>query len=307
MRLAAAIVAMVFCFGMIAFTKSWRVQRLGPDLFNTLSIIGFIYALGGAIFTADSLSGERREGTLGLLFLTDLKSLDVVFGKIVSNSLTAVYGLIAILPVLALPILMGGVTGAEFWRMVLVLLTTLMFSLSIGVCISVFNRDEWKSLVTSLMIVGIFTGLLPALWGMHFRLLKNSFVDHFFLLPSAGYAFQKAYDNYYRATGGADEFWFSIGTLWALNLVFLVGACIVLPRIWQAKGERVRKPWFARSKQHRVSNLLNESPFLWLCVRQRGLVIFAWILFVLGMIPWCWYAYKSVEKGKLDWEFAIVV
>ena len=36
------------------------------------------------------------------------------------------------LPVLAIPLLMGGVTNGEFWRTVLVLVNTFLFSLTIG-------------------------------------------------------------------------------------------------------------------------------------------------------------------------------
>ena len=45
----------------------------------------FYCLLSGVWFTADCLSEEKREGTLGLLFLTDLKGYDVVFGKLVAT------------------------------------------------------------------------------------------------------------------------------------------------------------------------------------------------------------------------------
>ena len=59
------------------------------------------------------MSEEKREGTLGLLFLTDLKGYDVVAGKLVANSLNGFYALMAILPVVALALLMGGLTGMQ--------------------------------------------------------------------------------------------------------------------------------------------------------------------------------------------------
>ena len=65
-----------------------------------------IYCLfSGRISTADCLSEEKREGTLGLLFLTDLKGYDVVLGKLAATSVSAFYGLLAALPVLAVPVL----------------------------------------------------------------------------------------------------------------------------------------------------------------------------------------------------------
>src|SRR5688572_22343582 len=92
-------------------------------IFTGLSILTFGYCLlFGSFLTADSISEEKREGTLGLLFLTDLKGYDVAFGKLAANSLQAIYNLLAIFPVLSIPLLLGGLAGAEVFRMTLVLL-----------------------------------------------------------------------------------------------------------------------------------------------------------------------------------------
>ena len=88
----------------------------GKTIFVTLAAFAFLYCLfAGARATADCLSEEKREGTLGLLFLTDLKGYDIVFGKLVSSSINAVYGLIAIFPVLGICLMLGGVSfGVTF-------------------------------------------------------------------------------------------------------------------------------------------------------------------------------------------------
>src|SRR5437868_5783489 len=49
--------------------------QAGPQLFNSISVLAFGFSLISGVFvTADSVSEERREGTLGLLFLTDLRA-----------------------------------------------------------------------------------------------------------------------------------------------------------------------------------------------------------------------------------------
>src|SRR5213083_2033731 len=51
----------------------------GGWVFYALAWLSFVYCLfGGARHTADCLSEEKRQGTLGLLFLTDLRPHDVV-------------------------------------------------------------------------------------------------------------------------------------------------------------------------------------------------------------------------------------
>src|SRR5204862_1154910 len=88
-------------------------QSVGGKIFISLATIGFFFAvLAGTHTTADCISWEKREGTLGLLFLTDLKGYDVVFGKLAATSLNAFYSLLAIVPVMALPLLMGSVSLA---------------------------------------------------------------------------------------------------------------------------------------------------------------------------------------------------
>jgi hypothetical protein len=67
---------------------------LGRQIFTILSYAGFFYALiAGLMATTDCISQEKREGTLGLLFLTDLRSYDVVLGKLSAGALHAAYAL----------------------------------------------------------------------------------------------------------------------------------------------------------------------------------------------------------------------
>ena len=44
-----------------------------------------------------------------------------------------------------IPLVIGGVTVGEFWRLVLVLLNTLFFSLTAGLVVSASSRDERRA------------------------------------------------------------------------------------------------------------------------------------------------------------------
>jgi len=47
-------------------------------IFTAFGIVAFGFTLlCGVFLTSDCLSEEKREGTLGLLFLTDLKGFDI--------------------------------------------------------------------------------------------------------------------------------------------------------------------------------------------------------------------------------------
>src|SRR5882757_9768659 len=73
-------------------TRRWSgSSQIGNTVFDVLVVCGFIFSLlAGPLSTTDCLSRERREGTLGLLFLTNLRSRDVVFGKMAVSSFDSV-------------------------------------------------------------------------------------------------------------------------------------------------------------------------------------------------------------------------
>src|ERR1044071_7229131 len=60
---------------------------LGQTVFFVSALAVFFIAAAGFGMTADSVSSEKRAGTLGLLFLTQLKGREVILGKLFANSL----------------------------------------------------------------------------------------------------------------------------------------------------------------------------------------------------------------------------
>ena len=94
-----ALVALVFLYVTMR-ANDMPPHQVSPLLFGWIAGISFFFCnLAGVRLTADTLSEEKRNGTLGLLFLTNLRGLDVVLGKMSANSLQAVFGLMAVAPV----------------------------------------------------------------------------------------------------------------------------------------------------------------------------------------------------------------
>ena len=163
-RLRAYVVIVACGVGLFWALPLMLVQApggLGKPLFTAVTSFAFgLCLLAGALLTADSLSEEKREGTLGLLFLTDLKGYDVVLGKFIARSLNAFYGLLALMPIAGLALLLGGLTGGEFWRTTLALTNALFFSLAAGICVSAFGRESQQVIVGTLgLILGLGAGL----------------------------------------------------------------------------------------------------------------------------------------------------
>jgi ABC-type transport system involved in multi-copper enzyme maturation permease subunit len=153
---------LIMVMGMAGSPQGW-----GEKLFVILTVYAATVCIMVGLFgTADILSEERREGTLGLLFLTDLKGYDVVLGKFSAVALNALYWLLAILPVLSLPLLIGGVTFGEFLRVSLALMNLLFFALAVGTWASSRSVQLIHSLAVTAVMLAIFSALTPLFFSL---------------------------------------------------------------------------------------------------------------------------------------------
>src|ERR1041384_1569798 len=293
-RLAAAAVGLTVGAWILFFTTKAVPHMTGQILFTTLSVLIFIYSLGGgARLTADCLSEEKREGTLGLLFLTDLKGYDVVFGKLAASSLNAFYSMLAIFPVLAISLLLGGVTAGEFWRSVLTSVNLIFFSLGAGIFASAICRDERKALGLGLLII-LLRCMVSPLVGLSEESRTNIYPT-IFLLPSPAYACFLANDALYRL--GAEHFWQNVIITHIYGWLFLLLACLIVPRSWQDKASD-KKPGRLAAKAKRAmegagderrafrTRLLSINPFFWLAARSRFKPHVVRIFFIPFALVW---------------------
>jgi ABC-type transport system involved in cytochrome c biogenesis permease component len=148
----------LFAFMFAVLGRFRGLLFIGRELFTVLSWVGMIYALlAGPLTTADCLSRERRDGTLGLLFLTDLQSYDVVLGKMAAASLRIAFDLTAVLPLAAIPMLMGGVSLEQLAVVALAMVTIMFLSLAVGTCASALASIGRSSLAATLGVLFFLT------------------------------------------------------------------------------------------------------------------------------------------------------
>lgn len=174
MRLATSGTAMFFLVAVTMFFERSGMKgtpgQAGAAVFATIGMLAGIWALFiGCQQTADSLGRERREGTLGLLFLTDLKGRDVVMGKLFASGLDTVFHLVGMAPVLAVPLLLGGVSLGQLGLLMLALANGLFLSLTAGLMASLLARDARQA---SGLAMSWLLGLLFLPWGL-FAFLTN--------------------------------------------------------------------------------------------------------------------------------------
>lgn len=131
-------------------------QTLPRLIFNLLSSVAFAGALlGGLLLTTDAITSERRDGTLGLLFLTELTGIDIVLGKLVSCGIQGFCALLGVLPILAVPLMMGGVSWTDFWCTSLLLGATLLCSAGIGLWSSSRTQGVLPAFSLAVLLLGV--------------------------------------------------------------------------------------------------------------------------------------------------------
>lgn len=301
----------------VLFAAAWvlLIQRddssaeVGKTLFYLLTGAAQLYCLAAGLrFTADCLSEEKREGTLGLLFLTDLKGYDVVIGKLVANSLNAFYGMLAVVPVMGLPLLMGGVTIGEFGRLTLVLVNTLFFSLAAGMLASAWMKTTRGAVGVALLSILFFTIGLPLLIQWVFWKVTPGYPDpSWCYLTSPIFSYVAGIDAMFTKLGH-QPYYTTLGVIHLLGWGFLVLASLITPRSWQdaprtgriARASAAGRSWLEGGDVERIAfraRTLDQNAFYWLSTRPRLRPL--WVIFVLGLFGagWCWGAIKFTS----DW------
>jgi hypothetical protein len=285
---------------IFVLTMGLPSAQTGRQMFEWLAGIMMVYCLAyGRRSTADCLSVEKREGTLGLLFLTDLKGHDVVLGKLVATSVRGFYGLLAVFPVLAIPFLMGGITNGEFWRAVLVLMDTFLFSLAIGILGSALSRDQQRAMAANLLLL-LLLMVAPAACMFtldYFAPWLRKYPQFLFSCPV--YAFYLCDDGHYVLA--PDLFWWTVGVIHGLTWLLVLTAGWIAPRAWQDQPSRAKKSgwrdfwraWMygpAADKCAFRKRTLDTNAFYWLATRARFRRVHVWAFLACMALWWlaCW-------------------
>ncbi len=290
-RVGAALVAFVIGGGLILLATLGNIGfgtgGIGTWVFATLTWLSLAATLtAGLFFTSDCLSEEKREGTMGLLFLTDLRGYDVVLGKLLATSLRSFYALLAVFPIVGITLMLGGVTGAHFWKTALALVNALFFSLAVGLVVSAISRESQKALAATVLALLLFVAGGPLTDGILAYLGKRPF-NPLLSLFSPGYLFAIA------GAWGRSVFWQALLVNQIIAWSFLGLSCLVLPRNWQEKAaspstatRRWARWWkFGGARRQRAlrEKLMVKNPALWLACRERWQAMTLWGISLLAV------------------------
>jgi ABC-type transport system involved in multi-copper enzyme maturation permease subunit len=262
--------------------------RVGRTIFNLLTSIGACFAVTACLFTADSISSERRGGTLGLLFLTDQTALDVVLSKLAVRGFESLYLLLGLTPALMLSLVAGGITYAEVLRMTLGLLNLLLISLSVGIFVSTHSWGQFASILKSAgMLALIILGPI-VITQFQSPLIMLDFTP---LSPAGG--FLGAYDRAYTAS--SISYWISVVLTPLMAGALLLATAVSLHFNWRKTHQpRALKPVAAGSRRLLgparavlISSGMGRrrfAPVARALLRMRGQRLLAWLAAINSLL-----------------------
>ena len=316
-RFGAGGSALVLCVYLIWMARmmtggpgaGFFVLRIASYMVLTLSVLN---AIGR---TCDALSSEKREETLGLLYLTELKSSDIVLGKLAVAALDTLLTVLSVIPIISVPILLGGITRGELLRVPLVFVTAIFLALSIGLIVSSVCTAHRAAFSIASAVMVLITMVLP---GIALALDRNGTLPGVALalrLPSPVSALEMAF-----MTGrGLSTTW--CGTAMAVEGVIIAsafaGACWLLPRVWKGSArqskfaawkDRIRQWGFGSSaeRKERRGRLISKNPILWLNCRNRLATLFPFVFaaLVYGVIIFLIIYYQMPRDAAFPLFFA---
>jgi ABC-type transport system involved in multi-copper enzyme maturation permease subunit len=310
---AAGIALVVFAWVALFIMPGIHVTLAlsGSWIFANLVVVSAIYgAVGGLVATSDSLSREKRDGTLGLLFLTDLRGYDVVLGKLVAAGVRSLYALLAIVPVLAVAMAMGGVTYGQVVLATVAIGNLVFFCMALGLRISVASLNERKALFAGVVLLLVFMiapWIVAGLLG-NVVMGRNITQDPLWVvvLASPFYPVTNVVAGVMQAPLGAGNlhrgFWLSVGLVHLMGWGMLVAASSSVIRVWRAPQSlrgwaKVAHRWeqwmYGQGESRAVlrRRLLELNPFLWVLQRERMKAWYAWAY--LGIVLTFWLVGNS--------------
>jgi hypothetical protein len=271
----------------------------GRSLEQLLCIAGFYFVLRAPMLTASVLAEERRNDTLGLLFLSGLGAGEVFAGKFLSSTLVAFTNLLAIFPMLALPFLIGGVPFNLFLATVCALPVLMLLAVTVSLFASTLSREDGAAVMLANVMLAMLC-LLP--YGVHVavsHLSPGGNPSAWWLRLSPAYGPRLIWSGFSSGFRPAEqaEFWKNLGVTIIWCFLAFGAAAFALNRLWREREQgQVATGWRARwhdfvhgtsASRHRLSKgWLDTNPFTWLAGRDRQLALIGAIL--VGGVTGTW-------------------
>jgi ABC-type Na+ efflux pump permease subunit len=164
LRFLSAGVGTLLLWIIVAYSDTPAAQ-LGSWLLAGLHslLLGLILLIVPAL-AADCIAREKREGTLGLLFLTPLSAGGIVAGKALAQALRALTLWLAVLPILTIPFMTGGITWFNAFSAWSLEFCAIVLCLAAGLLASSLAQERNTAFLLAFLFAAFFVCLFSQLF-----------------------------------------------------------------------------------------------------------------------------------------------
>ncbi len=261
--------------------------------------------------TADSIARERRDGTLGLLFMTPLTAPEIVIGKVVSRVLLVFAIWLGALPILAICFICGGVAPQDVATLIMIHTACGMVALSAGLLASSLTQSRMTAFLFAFVLLGIFIQPIKVILDSFDALSQNWSAVRYnslgYYLSGGPPAFPGYSSSHAAFAVLAEKNLIALLMLWAS--IRAAGCCV--QRHWKDKPPSTRHLEFIKryctplkqfSFRQKMRRTLESNPISWLQQYSWKARASKWGLCLLFVCIECFF----VDGRDLDW-FAVVL
>jgi ABC-type transport system involved in multi-copper enzyme maturation permease subunit len=320
LRLGSA-VGGVALFCLICPDPGSRESDLGIHLFTNIHalVLVLIFCLI-PVTVAERVARERREETLGLLFLTPLTPSGVVAGKCLAVALNFFTLWLALFPLLTIPFLTGGINWNCWVAAVSVEFSFLLLCFAVGLLASALTKTTAGTFIMS-MCVAVLLVFVMAEW---MTFMVAGVVSFPYGLSPIEVITGSEWNGYWsddiwtyissQMTGAQWLSTFATGVAGAFIACVLVAkfAALRLAQSWRDKPPSIRKQklekqyctpvlhkWFACYKRRAMS----VNPVVWLVQYSWRARLLKWLLCLVCCLVECAVVYVYGKTGEYgEWQ-----
>jgi hypothetical protein len=236
----------------------------------------------------------------------------VVIGKLAATSLSGLYGLGAILPIIVIPVLCGGVTLGEVVCLAIVLLNSLFFAVATALFVSAWSWQARTAASMTFLLLLTITVVVPVI----------SAVANLGATPPLGLGLVSPFVACLLASSvvagvPSGLFWLSVLFTHLLGWIFLGLCCHALPKVWMdrpAEKRRLRwREWCRQLKMGRLparvafrARALAVNPIFWLGSREVRVRWYPWI-FLASMALLLTFSIWALQVRRVAFSSLVII
>ncbi len=277
---------------------------------------------------ADCISREKREGTLGLLFLTPLTAREIVIAKSLAHGLRAFTLCLAVVPILTVPFLIGGVSWHEVLLSADILFNSFLWAMAAGLLASSRNKVWMRSLLlASVLAFGSFIAFIflngfalrATLHGYPLSQWGNfSFGNWVEVFLATATGSEGAWDDLFSGVSGilTSDLLLVLSLTTALSLLALWSVLLLAARnlkhTWQDAPPSARQIWVEQNFCTPVfwtgffkgwmRHKLDRNPIGWLEQRtwSSRLITWSWLAVVIAVLSYSLGVIQPYDGNDFD-------